>query len=158
MKYGRYRVEVLDRETGLAARYRLYAGWGAQDAELVGNRPDRVQLKLDKPGYAVGDKARLTIAPPHDGEALVLVEGGEGVLYQERVSVSTKGTTINIPISKDWNRHDMYISAAVFRPGSNKEKITPARALGLVYLPIDREDRKLAVKGISPAMFIGRTC
>ena len=150
VKYGRYRVEVLDRETGLAARYRLYAGWGAQDAELVGNRPDRVQLKLDKPGYAVGDKARLTIAPPHDGEALVLVEGGEGVLYQERVSVSTKGTTINIPISKDWNRHDMYISAAVFRPGSNKEKITPARALGLVYLPIDREDRKLAVKLTAP--------
>ena len=150
VKYGRYRVEVLDRETGLAARYRLYAGWGAQDAELVGNRPDRVQLKLDKSGYAVGDKAKLTIAPPHDGDALVLVEGGEGVLYQERVSVSTKGTTINIPISKDWNRHDMYISAVVFRAGNTREKITPARALGLVYLPIDREERKLQVKLTAP--------
>ncbi len=145
VKYGRYRVEIVDRETGLAARYRLYAGWGAQDAEAVGNRPDRVQLKLDKSGYAPGERAVLTIQPPHDGEALVMVEG-DGILLQRRLAVSTRGTTVDIPIEKEWNRHDLYISAVVFRPGSRSEKVTPARALGLIYLPIESGARKLAVK------------
>jgi hypothetical protein len=145
VKWGRYRIEVTDPETAFTFRYRFYAGWGAQEAELTGSRPDRVQLKLDKSAYKPGDTARLTITPPHDGEALILVEGGEA-LYQSRTAVSASGTTVSIPVGKDWNRHDLYITAVVFRAGSKREKVTPARALGLTYLPIDREDRKLAVK------------
>lgn len=150
VKWGRYRIEIADRETGLALRYRFYAGWGAQEAEQVGSRPDRVQLKLDKSTYKPGDSARLTITPPHDGEALILVEGNES-LYQSRTTVSASGTTVTIPVGRDWNRHDLYISAVVFRAGVKRDKVTPARALGLIHLPIDREDRKLAVKLEHPA-------
>ena len=149
-KWGRYRIEIADRETGQTLRYRFYSGWGAEDAELLGSRPDRVQMKLDKSAYAAGDTAKLTITPPHDGEALILVEGDQA-LYQKRVSVSARGTTIEIPVGKDWNRHDLYISAVVFRPGSRGEKVTPARAMGITYLPLDREARKLTVKLEAPA-------
>jgi alpha-2-macroglobulin len=149
-KWGRYRIEIADAQTGMTLRYRFYAGWGAEEAEQLGSRPDRVQLKLDKSGYQPGDTAKLTITPPHDGEALVLVEGGEA-LYQKRVSVSAKGTTVNVPVAKDWNRHDLYISVVAFRPGNRAEKVTPARAMGLTYLPIDRENRKIAVKLTAPS-------
>ncbi len=149
-KWGRYRIEIADRETGQILRYRFYAGWGAQDAELLGNRPDRVQLKLDKSAYLPGETIKLVVNPPHDGEALILVEGDQA-LFQKRAGVSTRGTTVEIPVGKDWNRHDLYISAVVFRPGSRSEKVTPARAMGLIYLPIDRENRKLAVKMSAPA-------
>ena len=150
VKWGRYRIEITDRETGAVLRYRFYAGWGTQDAELLGSRPDRVQMKLDKSAYKAGDSVKLTITPPHDGEALILVEGDQ-TLYQRRTAVSASGTTVSIPVDKSWNRHDLYISAVVFRPGVRQEKITPARALGITYLPLDREVRKLTVKLEAPA-------
>ena len=125
-------------------RYRFYAGWSAKDDETQGVRPDRVALKLDRAAYAVGDTARLTIAPPHAGEALVTVEG-DRALWVRRLAVGADGTTIDIPLDKAWTRHDLYVSAMVLRPGNSGEKVTPARALGLPHIPLDRNARKLAV-------------
>jgi len=149
VKYGRYRLEITDPETSQTLKYRFYAGWSARTDETQGIRPDRVALKLDKPAYKEGDTARLTITPPHDGEALVTVEGDQ-TLWVKRLSVSRDGTTIDIPVDKDWKRHDLYVSALVLRPGSEGEKVTPARALGLTHLPLERGDRKLAVNLEAP--------
>ena len=44
--WGRFRLEITDPETNQVMRYRFYAGWDAQDADAMGNRPDRVQMKL----------------------------------------------------------------------------------------------------------------
>ena len=150
VKYGRYRIEILDPATNQSLAYRFYVGWSAQEDESQGSRPDRVALKLDKAAYKNGDTAQLTIAPPHDGEALVTVEG-DHVLWLKRISVSAKGSTISIPIKDDWKRHDLYISAVVFRPGNKGDKVTPARALGIIYLPLDRADKKLDVAIDAPA-------
>ena len=148
VKYGRYRVEVLDPETKLTSRFRFYAGWFAKDDETQGVRPDRVGLKLDKPAYADGDTAKLTITPPHAGEALITVESDK-LLWMKRMSLGADGVTIDIPLDKAWKRHDLYVTAMVLRPGSAADKesigVTPARALGLVHLPLDRGSRKLAV-------------
>jgi len=148
--YGRYRLEVQDPITRHTARYRFYAGWSAQDADAVGNRPDRVGIKLEGAPYKPGDKARITLTPPHDGEALVTVEG-DRVLYRKRVKVRAGGTTLDIPVDPDWNRHDLYVAAVVFRPGSAGDRITPARALGLAHLPLDREARKYQLAIAAPA-------
>lgn len=157
VKYGRYRVEVLNPETKLVTRYRFYAGWSAKDDETQGVRPDRVALKLDKPAYADGETAKLTIAPPHAGEALVTVEG-EKLLWSRRMSVPADGATLDIPIDKEWKRHDLYITAMVLRPGSAGEKggagVTPARALGLVHLPLERSGRKLAITMEAPQKMV----
>ena len=150
VKWGRYRIEVDDPETGLTLRYRFYAGWNAQDAEDIGNCPDRVQLKLEGAPFKAGDDARLRITPPHDGTALVTVEGG-GLLWSKRISVSTSGTTVDIPIDAQWARHDLYATVVVFRPGSQGDRVTPARAVGLVHLPLDRAARKLKVAVSAPA-------
>ena len=40
VRWGRYRIEIHDPEHKQTLRYRFYAGWGAQDAESLGNRPD----------------------------------------------------------------------------------------------------------------------
>jgi uncharacterized protein YfaS (alpha-2-macroglobulin family) len=148
--WGRYRLEVQDPETSLTTRYRFFAGWGAQDADDLGNRPDRVQLKLEGAPFKAGDNARLTITPPHDGEALVTVESDK-VLYRKRVPVRTGGTPITIPIEAGWNRHDLYVGVVAFRPGSQGDRVTPSRALGLVHLPLSREARKLKLALEAPA-------
>ncbi len=150
VKYGRYRLELLDPVTKQTTRYRFYAGWGAQDADDMGNRPDRVGLKLEGAPFKPGDKARLTVTPPHDGEALVTVEG-DRVLYQKRIKVRTSGTGVEIPVDPAWSRHDLYITVTAFRPGSQGDRITPARALGLVHLPLARDTRKLKLAITAPA-------
>ena len=149
LRYGRYRVEVFDPETRQTTRYRFYAGWSAKDDETQGVRPDRVALKLDKASYRAGDTARLTITPPHAGEALVTVEGDRG-LWVRRLTVGADSKTIDIPLDKAWQRHDLYATVMVLRPGDSSEKVTPARALGVAYLPLDRDQRKLAVSIDAP--------
>lgn len=145
VRWGRYRLEVYDPATRQTLRYGFYAGWGAQDADEVGNRPDRVQLKLEGAPFKPGQKAQLEIKPPHDGEALVTVEG-DRVLWSERIAVKASGTRLTIPVAEDWKRHDLYITVAAFRAGNQGDKVTPARALGLVHLPLWREDRQPKVE------------
>lgn len=156
VKYGRYRVEITDPETNMTTLYRFYAGWSARGDETQGVRPDRVALKFDKPAYRDGEKAKLTITPPHAGEALVTVEADK-TLWVKRVSVSQAGETLEIPVDPAWKRHDLYVSAVVRRPGSEGEKVTPARALGLVHLPLERADRKLSVTLDAPAKILPDT-
>jgi len=149
VKYGRYRLEILDPETQQTVKFRFYAGWSAKGDETQGIRPDRVALKFDKPAYRDGDIAKLTITPPHAGEALISVEG-ESTLWVKRTAVALEGTSVDIPVGKEWKRHDLYVSVIVLRPGSSGEKVTPARALGLLHLPLERGERKLAINLEAP--------
>lgn len=149
VQWGRYRLEITDPQTGKTLRYRFYAGWNAQSAEDIGNRPDRVQMKLEGVPVKPGKEITLNLVPPHDGEALVLVEADK-VLWSRRLAVSASGTRISIPIDKNWTRSDMYVSAVVFRPGSQGERVTPARAVGLSWLPLAHEERKLKVAVTAP--------
>jgi hypothetical protein len=117
-------------------------------------RPDRVALKLDKPAYADGETAKLTITPPHAGEALITVEGDK-LLWSRRISLPADGKHHRHPGRQaEWKRHDLYVTAMVLRPGSAGEKggagVTPARALGLAYLPLERGNRKLSVAMEAP--------
>ncbi|WP_256079577.1 alpha-2-macroglobulin [Massilia sp. YIM B04103] len=153
VQWGTYRLEVTDPSTKLVTRYRFYAGWNAQDAESIGNRPDRVKLQLEGAPAKAGGDVKLKIVPPHDGEALVMVEADK-VLWSTRVSVSTQGTSLTIPIDKSWNRSDMYISTVVFRPGSQGDRVTPARAVGMTWLPMARESRKLKVSLAAPTQVV----
>src|SRR5690606_421143 len=91
-----------------------------------------------------GDTARLTLTPPQPGPGILLVEAGDRLLHSRRLDVKA-GSTVEIDIPPDWERHDIYLTAIVFRPGSAREKITPNRAIGIVHLPIDRSGRRLAV-------------
>jgi uncharacterized protein YfaS (alpha-2-macroglobulin family) len=148
--WGSYRLEVDDPQHGLTMRYRFYAGWGAQGDEALGNRPDRVQIRLEGAPFRAGDTVKAHLTPPHDGEALVLIEG-DRVLWARRVKVSAAGTAINLPLDASWNRHDLYVSVLAFRPGSEGSRVTPARALGLAHIPLAREDRRLKVALEAPA-------
>ncbi|MFZ6655098.1 MG2 domain-containing protein [Undibacterium sp. TJN19] len=156
VRYGRYRLEVLDPDTKQQAVYRFYVGWSARSDETQGVRLDKVAMKLDKPGYKDGDTVHLTITPPHKGEALITVEG-DRTLWVKRLSVGADATSIDIPLNKDWKRHDLYVSAVVLRPGNEGDKVTPARALGLAHIPLERADRKYSVTMEAPVKVLPDT-
>ena len=148
--WGGYRLEIDDPSTGLTLRLPFQAGWSADDANRgVEARPDKVKLALDKAAYRGGDTLKVTLTPPHPGPALLLLEGD--ALLWHRTLDAKAGTVVEIPLDKSWERHDLYLSALVFRPGSESARVTPKRALGVVHVPIDRSERRIAATLAAPA-------
>ena len=144
VEWGNYRIEVLDPATGLTTRLPFHAGWSWNDDNRGKEaRPDKVKLALDKTGYRAGDSLKLTITPPQAGAGVLLVES-DHLLYTHNFDAKP-GTTIEIPVTEDWERHDVYVTALVLRGGSAAEKTTPARAVGVVHVPMERGDRKVEV-------------
>ncbi|QNN46891.1 alpha-2-macroglobulin family protein [Thermomonas brevis] len=144
VEWGDYRLEVFDPTTKLTMRYPFRAGWGWGDENRgLDARPDKVKLALDKTAYRAGDKLKVTLTPPHPGKGVVMVES-DRMLFVQSVDVKA-GTVVEIPVTQHWERHDVYVTALVFRGGSAASKITPARAVGEAFVPMDRRDRRIAV-------------
>ena len=151
VEWGPYRVEVEDPQTGLVSSQRFWAGYRAQDnAEGGAVRPDQVKLALDKPSYADGATAKVTVTPPAAGSGYLMIESSDGPLWWQEIQVPAEGKTFDIPLDKAWARHDLYLSTLVVRPGERKANATPKRAVGVLHLPLDRADRKLAVSLQAP--------
>ena len=149
VNWGNYRLEVKNNQTGALSSIRFFAGhnwyydWkNAKNAS--GARPDKVSLALDKASYKVGDIAQLSIMPPAAGEALILVEG-DGPLWSKKITVPAQGTHIELPIDASWQQHNLYITALLLQPSGNHNAITPKRSLGILHLPLNRNDRKLII-------------
>ena len=157
VEYGNYRLDVTDPATGLTMRYPFYAGWSWNDENRGSEaRPDKVKLALDKTGYRAGDTLKVTITPPKAGPGVLLVES-DHLLYTRDIDAQP-GATYEIPVTKDWMRHDVYVTVLVFRGGSASEQSTPARAVGEVHVPIGRGDRRVALQiGAPDKMRPGQT-
>jgi len=145
VRWGRYRIDVLDPATGLTMRYPFRTGWSWNDDNRgLDARPDKVKLELNAASYRAGDTLSVTITPPQPGKGVLLVET-DHLLHAQEIEVKGN-TTVQIPVTEDWERHDVYITALVFRGGSAPSKITPARAVGIAHVPMDRSARTLAVE------------
>ena len=151
VEWGDYRVEVRDPATGLVTRFPFVAGWSEDNQNRgLDARPDKVKLALDKTAYRAGDKLKVTLTPPHAGSGVLLVET-DHLLHAQAIDAKP-GSTFELAVTKDWERHDVYITALVFRGGSSLEKITPARAVGVAHVPMDRRERSVAVTVTAPKM------
>ncbi len=151
VEWGNYRVEILDPATGLTTRLPFFAGWSWNDDNRGKEaRPDKVKLALDKPSYRAGDTLKVTITPPQAGPGVLIVES-DHMLYTRNIDAKP-GATFEIPVTKDWERHDVYVTALVFRGGSAVDKVTPARAVGEAFVPMDRSARKIDVTLDAPKL------
>jgi uncharacterized protein YfaS (alpha-2-macroglobulin family) len=144
VEWGDYRLEVFDPATKLTMRFPFTAGWSWSDENRgLDARPDKVKLALDKTAYRAGDTLKVTLTPPHAGQGLLMVES-DRMLFVQTIEAKA-GSTFEIPVTKDWERHDVYVTALVFRGGSADSKVTPARAVGIAHVAMDRRDRTVAV-------------
>ena len=152
VEWGAYRLEVKAPNDAVSS-VRFWAGYSWQDNSDGSGavRPDRVTLKLDKPSYRPGDTMKLHVAAPAAGKGYAMVESSEGPLWWQEIDVPADGLDISIPIDKTWNRHDLYLSALVVRPGDKSRSATPKRAVGLLHLPLGDENRRLALALENPA-------
>ncbi|HBC7343426.1 TPA: alpha-2-macroglobulin family protein [Citrobacter koseri] len=150
--WGSYRLEVKAPNDAISS-VRFWAGYSWQDNSDGSGaaRPDRVTLKLDKPTYRPGDTIKLHVAAPVAGKGYAMVESSDGPLWWQEIDVPAEGLDLSIPVDKAWNRHDLYLSALVVRPGDKSRSATPKRAAGLLHLPLGDENRRLDLTLESPA-------
>ena len=134
----------------------IFVNQVAEKAEAAGHHPDidirynKVKLALDKARYRAGDTMKVTVTPPQDGPGVLLVET-DRLLYTRNIDAKA-GATFDIPVTKDWERHDVHVVALVFRGGEATDKTTPARAMGIEHVAMDRNDRRIPLKLSAPAM------
>ena len=150
VQWGSYRLEVYDPATKLTTVFPFFAGYSWDDENLGKEaRPDKVKLALDKARYRAGDTLKVTVTPPHAGPGVLLVES-DHLLYSKNIEAKA-GATFSIPVTADWERQDVYVTALVFRGGAATERSTPARAVGIAHVAMDRNDRRIPLQLAAPA-------
>ncbi|MEM9102817.1 MAG: alpha-2-macroglobulin [Pseudomonadota bacterium] len=142
LRWGKYRLEVVDTSTDIRSTYSFQTDnyWWRNTENQSKKKPDAVHLAFSQDLYHPGDITELTIMPPHGGEALLTLESSEGVLFQKQLTVAAQGTKIEIPTKSVWNRHDIYASVLVLKPGDMQKTVSPKRAFGFTHLPMQRRN------------------
>lgn len=158
---GWYRLEV-ENSQGHQSSLRVEIGsyaWGGGGEQA---RPDKIAITLDKRAYQAGDKAKVTLVAPRPGKGLLLVEDGDGLRWWQRIELKGEGGDakdargeFEIPVSPEWQRHDLHISAQIAAPDSaskpaGKQQGQSLRSVGLVPLTLDREARRLPLTLSAP--------
>ncbi|MBU2894258.1 alpha-2-macroglobulin family protein [Colwellia sp. D2M02] len=155
VEWGRYRLEVRDPANNLLTSKQFYAGtnwyedWQQAQNGSGAAKPDKITMALDKAAYAAGDTVKVKVIPPQAGEAIIMVEG-DTPLWMQRISIPSEGSIVEIPLSKAWQQHNLYISAVVLQAGNNIKSITPKRSFGLIHLPLERSSRQLNISVDAP--------
>ncbi len=155
VEWGGYRLEITHPDTGLVSSRRFWAGWhpDSNAAQSGINRPDRVELVLDKPAYRPGETVSVTVNAPNGGTGYLFVESDTNLLTLP-VDIPVQGKTVRFDMDPAWNRHDLYLSALIIRnkanPAQGVADRLPKRAVGLIHLPLDRTDRELAIRIEAP--------
>ncbi|MDR5013008.1 alpha-2-macroglobulin [Aeromonas veronii] len=158
---GWYRLEV-ENSQGHQSSLRVEIGsyaWGGGGEQA---RPDKIAITLDKRAYQAGDKAKVTLVAPRPGKGLLLVEDGDGLRWWQRIELKGAGGDakdargeFEIPVSPEWLRHDLHISAQIAAPDSDSKPVSQKsvqslRSVGLVPLTLDREARRLPLTLSAP--------
>ncbi len=142
VNWGQYRLTVQnDGDQPAATSVEFYAGW--YRAVSTSDTPDTLQVALDKPGYSIGDTAKLRLDPRFAGIALISVID-DRLIAMKTVEVPEGGTTVDLPVTDKWGP-GAYVTATLYRPMDIAAKRMPARALGLTWAKVDPGDRDLSV-------------
>ncbi len=144
--WGRYRLEVSDPRTGAATSVRFRVGWFSSTASA--DRPDKLEVTLDKEKYRDGDIARVFIKPPFAGRVLMAVAGSR--VYETRqLDVPRDGLVVELPVRAEWDA-GAYVTATAFRAAETDAPHRPSRAVGVAWLARDFSARTLQVSIETP--------
>ena len=153
LDWGRYRLDVLDPQTGVASSVRFTAGWFETPSE--GDTPDQMKVTLDQPRYSAGATAKVFLRAPFAGEVLLNVVG-DRLWLSKTISIPADGATVELPIPAEWGP-GVYIAATAFRVPAPAKSGTegggadpapqrgPGRAMGVAWVGLDPTPRTLNV-------------
>jgi uncharacterized protein YfaS (alpha-2-macroglobulin family) len=121
----------------------FYVGWGGWTSEDGTEAPDRVKVVASEKSPKAGQSAELTIVPPYDGQAQVVV-ATDRVLSVQNVGVVAKGTRITLPVTAEWGE-GAYVMVTVYSGRDPVLNAKPRRAVGIAHVPVDMASRTFKV-------------
>jgi len=145
-KPGEYRLRVSDCTSGgSTSQVEFYACEGESDLQSVTmERPERLEIVLDKEKYIPGTKARVLVRSPIAGRLLLTAETDK-VIDTRVVELKNNTAEVELVVTSAI-RGGAFVTATVVRPVNPAEKKwLPHRAIGLARLLADHTDRSIPV-------------
>lgn len=136
IKYGRYRIEITDPETGIGSSFRFSSGWSYNTDHP--DRPDLLDLQLDHQSYGKGDIVTASIKAPFKGQVMILAVGQEVIpLFQGEINENglVHPITLDESLSKG---PGFYLIATALRPIDLTAQQMPARAMGVAWVNLSK--------------------
>jgi len=120
------------------ASFGFWSGYGGrpEDGESA---PDRVRLSGPAEAPQTGDTVTVSIFAPYAGQA-ELVVATDRVITSRTLEVAEGANTVELPVTDDWGA-GAYAMVSVFTPRDPVSRPTPRRAVGVLYMPVNVEDR-----------------
>ncbi|MFV0420972.1 alpha-2-macroglobulin family protein [Oleidesulfovibrio sp.] len=152
LDWGKYLVEIRHPETDAVVAHEFYVGWGAETDD---DRPDRLDVRLDRKGYTAGSTATLFVNTPVAGKASVVI-ANENIQKVISADIPAGGGEISIPVSKEWGA-GAYALVTLHQPLESRKGRSPARAVGVAWISIDMGEHTLPVSIKAPQTIRPRT-
>jgi uncharacterized protein YfaS (alpha-2-macroglobulin family) len=133
----------------------FYVGWGGWTSEDGTEAPDRVRVAAASASPKPGQNAEITIVPPYDGQAQVVV-ATDRILSVQNLAVSAKGSKVTLPVTADWGE-GAYVMITVYSGRDPALQAKPRRAVGIVHVPVDMAARTFKVTLEAPDLARPRT-
>ncbi len=133
---------------GAEASRSFYVGWGGSVSDDGVEAPDRVQVSVAGDNVRPGGTAEVTIVPPYDGDAQIVVATDRILSVETRV-VTAQGTRVTLPVTADWGE-GAYIMVTVFTNRDPVLDARPRRAVGVAYAPADMAERTFKLNISAP--------
>lgn len=138
---GSYVVRLEEENSGSSAAARLFAYGEGSDG---GAMPDRVNITPTQKIYAAGEEARIRIAAPFPGRALVTVETDK-VVWRRVMDLSERETEISVPVTEAM-APNAYVTVWVLRPvAEDSVSWISHRALGVAPFAVDQRAFRLGM-------------
>ena len=120
------------------ASFGFWSGYGGRpdDGEAA---PDRVRLSGPSAAPQTGQTAQVSIFAPYAGQA-ELVVATDRVILSRTLEVGEGATEVELPVTADWGA-GAYVMVSVFTPRDAVTRPTPRRAVGVLHVPVNVEDR-----------------
>jgi hypothetical protein len=141
---------IVESEDGTKTSRSFYVGWGGDVSGDGVEAPDRVQVSLDDQVIVAGRPAALTIIPPYDGQAQIVV-ATDRILSVETKAVQASGTQITLPVTDEWGE-GAYVMVNVYTPRDPVVQSKPRRAVGVGYVPVSMDNRTFEVEIDAPEL------
>jgi len=126
----------------VSLKFYIEGPWG-EAMPWAMERPDRIELQLDKAVYKEGDTAKLLIKAPFKGKALVTVTQ-DRVLSAMVVNLTEATQQVTLPVDASFSPN-AYCSVTVIRPIVKGEKWAAHRAYGVIPIMLVESQHKLGV-------------
>lgn len=143
-------VEGTGSDADTTASDDFYVGWGGYVSEDGVEAPDRVKVTGPVKAPASGQTAEITIVPPYDGQAQIVV-ATDKVLSVQNIAVTEGGTRVTLPVNDEWG-DGAYVMVTVYTERDPVLQAKPRRAVGVTYVPLNMEARTFDVSIDAPAV------